>query len=160
MVEGRLRQGRVSHLPPNHAVTDRGSARAGRKRPPSIRKRIAKATLLELIDQRKLMLGGTGASGLVGELGVHATVYVVLNQFDRARFLDLGNAALGADQLRSCSISSALLMYTAYDPRRALTRAWTQSAPTDRKAPWHIARPAPRSPNENRRVDRPRSRPR
>ncbi len=45
------------------------------------------------------MLGGTRTSGLVGELGVHATVYVVLNQFDRARFLDLGNAALGTDQL-------------------------------------------------------------
>ena len=55
--------------------------------------------LLELIDKRKLMLGGTGASGLVGELGVHATVYIVLNQLDRARLLNLGNAALGANQL-------------------------------------------------------------
>ena len=45
------------------------------------------------------MLGGTCASGLIGQLGIHATVHVVLNQFDRARFLDLGNAALGADQL-------------------------------------------------------------
>ena len=45
------------------------------------------------------MLGGTCTSGLIGQLGIHATVYVVLNQFDRARFLDLGNAALGADQL-------------------------------------------------------------
>lgn len=98
MVEGRLRQG-GSAISPNHAATDRGSARAGRKDRQCIRKLIAKATLLELIDQRKLMLGSTGASGLVGELGIHATVHIVLNQLDRARFLNLGNAALGTNQL-------------------------------------------------------------
>ena len=45
------------------------------------------------------MLGSTGASGLVGELGIHATVHIVLNQLDRARLLNLGNAALGTNQL-------------------------------------------------------------
>jgi len=38
-----------------------------------------KTPLFELIDKRKLMLGSTGASGQVGELGVHATVHIVLN---------------------------------------------------------------------------------
>ena len=99
MVEGRLRQGRVSHLP---QITQRqigiALAQVAKDRQ-GIRKRITKATLLELIDKRKLMLGGTGASGLVGELGVHATVHIVLNQLDRARLLNLGNAALGANQL-------------------------------------------------------------
>ena len=45
------------------------------------------------------MLGGTRTSGLIGQFGIHATVYVVLNQFDRARLLNLGNAALGTNQL-------------------------------------------------------------
>ena len=99
MVEGRLRQGRVSHLP---QITQRqigvALAQVAKDRQ-CIRKLIAKPTLLELIDQRKLMLGSTGASGLVGELGIHATVHIVLNQLDRARFLNLGNAALGTNQL-------------------------------------------------------------
>ena len=99
MVEGRLRQGRVSHLP---QITQRqigvALAQVAKDRQ-GIRKRIAKATLLELIDKRKLMLGGTGASGLVGEFGVHATVHIVLNQLNRTRLLNLGNAALGTNQL-------------------------------------------------------------
>ena len=99
MVQGRLRQGRVSHLP---QITQRqiGIALAQvAKDCQGVRKRVAQTPLFELIDQRKLMLGGTRTSGLIGQFGIHATVYVVLNQFDRARFLDLGNAALGADQL-------------------------------------------------------------
>ena len=99
MVEGRLRQGRVSHLP-QIAQRQIGIALAQvTKDRQGIRKCIAKATLLKLIDKRKLMLGGTGASGLVGKLGVHATVHIVLNQLDRACLLYLGNAALGTNQL-------------------------------------------------------------
>lgn len=98
MVEGRLRQGRVSHLPKSRSDRSIALAQVAKDRQ-GIRKRIAKAALLELIDKRKLMLGSTGASGLVGELGVHATVHIVLNQLDRARLLNLGNAALGTNQL-------------------------------------------------------------
>ena len=98
MVQGRLRQGRVSHLP---QITQRQIGIRSRRsqKTASVRKRVAQTPLFELIDQRKLMLGGTRTSGLIGQFGIHATVYVVLNQFDRARFLDLGNAALGANQL-------------------------------------------------------------
>ena len=99
MVEGRLRQGRVGHLP-QVAQRQIGIALAQvAKDRQGVRKRVTQTPLFELIDQRKLMLGGTCTSGLIGQLGIHATVYVVLNQFDRARVLDLGNAALGSDQL-------------------------------------------------------------
>ena len=99
MVQGRLRQGRVSHLA-QIAQRQIGIALAQvAKDCQGVRKRVAQTPLFELIDQRKLMLGGTRTSGLIGQFGIHATVYVVLNQFDRARFLDLGNAALGANQL-------------------------------------------------------------
>ena len=94
MVQGRLRQGRVSHLA-QIAQRQIGIALA------QVAKDCqgAQTPLFELIDQRKLMLGGTRTSGLIGQFGIHATVYVVLNQFDRARLLNLGNAALGTNQL-------------------------------------------------------------
>lgn len=97
VIEGRLRQRRLRHLP-KVAQRQVGVILAqAAKRLERLGQSWAQPQIIEGLDKLELTLGRAGAARLVGELGVHASVHLVLHVLDRTSLFDLRDGARGPE---------------------------------------------------------------